>query len=98
MFAIGSLFGVRRSPYGWVYRELVRPRLGPPAELEDPAPPRFAQTVGLAFLAAFLNAAANLCLGCRAYVVLLRIRHRPGTGGPASGSGAPPVSGQHTSV
>jgi hypothetical protein len=26
---------------------LIRPRLAPPAELEDPAPPRFAQTIGL---------------------------------------------------
>jgi len=48
VFAAGSLFGVGRSPYGWLYRRLVRPRLGPPSELEDPAPPRFAQTVGLA--------------------------------------------------
>ena len=27
----------------------MRPRLAPPAELEDPAPPRFAQAVGLGF-------------------------------------------------
>ena len=27
----------------------MRPRLGPPAELEDAAPPRFAQAVGLGF-------------------------------------------------
>ena len=38
-----------RSPYGWVFRTLVRPRLGPPADLEDPRPPRFAQVVGLGF-------------------------------------------------
>jgi hypothetical protein len=30
-----------------IYRWLVRPRLGPPAELEAEAPPRFAQAVGL---------------------------------------------------
>jgi hypothetical protein len=48
VFAIGAVFGVQRSPYGWIYRTLVRPRLGAPRELEDPAPPRFAQTVGLA--------------------------------------------------
>jgi hypothetical protein len=47
IFAVGSLFGVGRSPYGWLYRVFVRPRLGPPVELEDPALPRFAQTVGL---------------------------------------------------
>ncbi|MEV7966556.1 DUF4395 domain-containing protein [Sphaerisporangium sp. NPDC088356] len=37
------------SPYGLVFRRLVRPRIGPPAEMEDPAPPRFAQGVGLVF-------------------------------------------------
>ena len=30
-----------------VYRYLVRPRLGPPRELEAATPPRFAQGVGL---------------------------------------------------
>jgi hypothetical protein len=47
VFAIGAVWGVSASPYGWVFRRLVRPRLGPPGELEDPRPPRFAQTVGL---------------------------------------------------
>ena len=49
VFAVGAVFGLRYSPYGWLYRKLVRPRLGPPAELEPAAPPRFAQTVGLVF-------------------------------------------------
>jgi hypothetical protein len=48
VFAVATLAGLRYSPYAWLYRTLVRPRLGPPAELEDPAPPRFAQGVGLA--------------------------------------------------
>ncbi|MET7617272.1 DUF4395 domain-containing protein [Streptomyces sp. NPDC005408] len=48
-FAAGALLGVQRSPYGWLFRTAVRPRLGPPAELESPTPPRFAQGVGLAF-------------------------------------------------
>jgi Domain of unknown function (DUF4395) len=47
VFAIGSLYGVQRTPYSQVFRLAIRPRLAPPAELEDPAPPRFAQTVGL---------------------------------------------------
>jgi hypothetical protein len=47
LFALGSGLGVRRSPYGYLFKTLVRPRLSPPSELEDPAPPRFAQTVGL---------------------------------------------------
>jgi hypothetical protein len=49
VFAAGSVFGLRYSPYGVLYRRLVRPRLGPPAELEPEAPPRFAQAVGLVF-------------------------------------------------
>ncbi|ULR48701.1 DUF4395 domain-containing protein [Streptomyces deccanensis] len=48
-FALGAAGGVGRSPYGWVFRTLVRPRLGPPTEFEAPEPPRFAQAVGLVF-------------------------------------------------
>jgi hypothetical protein len=48
VFAAGAVFGLRYAPYGFVYR-LIRPRLGPPAELEPEAPPRFAQAVGLVF-------------------------------------------------
>jgi hypothetical protein len=47
VFAAGALLGLRRSPYGLLYKWLVRPRLGPPRELESEAPPRFAQAVGL---------------------------------------------------
>jgi len=49
VFALGAFLGLRRSPYSWVYRRLVRPRIGPPAELEASAPPRFAQGVGFGF-------------------------------------------------
>ena len=44
------LWGVispRTQPYGVFFRRVIRPRLNPPAELEDPRPPRFAQGVGL---------------------------------------------------
>jgi hypothetical protein len=47
VFAAGTLFGLSYSPYGLIYRWLIRPRLGPPAELEAAAPPRFAQALGL---------------------------------------------------
>jgi hypothetical protein len=47
VFAAGTLLGVRNSPYGLIYRWLVRPRLGPPKELEPAAPPQFAQGTGL---------------------------------------------------
>ncbi|WP_207453304.1 DUF4395 domain-containing protein [Desertivibrio insolitus] len=46
-FAWGAVAGVRRHPLGWVFRRFVRPLLAPPAELEDAAPPTFAQGVGL---------------------------------------------------
>jgi hypothetical protein len=49
VFAVGAFAGLRWAPYGLVFRQLVAPRLGPVAEREDPAPPRFAQAVGLAF-------------------------------------------------
>jgi hypothetical protein len=98
VFAIAVTFGVQASPYSQIFKRLVRPRLGPPKELEDPAPPRFAQLVGLVFavlglvgylsgaellgvvatgfalVAAFVNAAVGLCLGCEAYLLIQRIR------------------------
>lgn len=48
-FAGGVLLGLPRSPYGLLYKWLVRPRIGPPGELEPAAPPRFAQALGLVF-------------------------------------------------
>jgi hypothetical protein len=50
-FTLGAAGGVGRSPYGWVFRRAVRPRIGAPTEFEAPEPPRFAQAVGLAFAA-----------------------------------------------
>ena len=98
VFAWGAFAGVARHPYGLVYKALLRPRLGPPAALEDPVPPTFAQGVGLlvavvgvilglagapggvpiaaaaAFVAAFLNAVFDYCLGCQLYLLLVRAR------------------------
>ncbi|QIX25496.1 DUF4395 domain-containing protein [Nocardioides sp. JQ2195] len=51
LFALGAGLGVQRTPHAWVFKNLVRPRLSAPTELEDAAPPRFAQTVGLGFTA-----------------------------------------------
>ena len=48
VFAWGAFAGITRHPYGWLFRKLVRPRLKPPIELEDPAPPTFAQGIGFA--------------------------------------------------
>lgn len=49
LFASGVVLGVQRAPAAYLFRNLVRPRLGPPTRLEDPRPPRFAQGIGLAF-------------------------------------------------
>jgi len=46
LFAWGAFAGIQRHPYGVLFKKLVRPRLEKPAELEDPAPPTFAQGVG----------------------------------------------------
>jgi len=97
VFAIGTFFGLRYAPYGLIYRLLIRPRLGPPKELEAEAPPRFAQGVGLlisvigvigyatgttplgitaaalGLIAAFLNGAFGLCLGCELYLFIRRV-------------------------
>jgi disulfide bond formation protein DsbB len=66
LFAVGAGLGVQHTPHAWVFKALVRPRLGAPAELEDAAPPRFAQAVGLAFatvgLVGFLAGATVLGL------------------------------------
>jgi hypothetical protein len=47
VFLWGAVAGVQRHPYGLIFKNLVRPRLKPPVELEDPIPPTFAQGVGL---------------------------------------------------
>ena len=53
-FAIGAARGVQFTPTAYVFKTFVRPRLGSPSHLEDAAPPRFAQTVGLGFAVAAL--------------------------------------------
>jgi len=47
---LGAAFGPRYGPFLRLYAEVVKPRLGPPPELEDPRPPRFAATLGVVVL------------------------------------------------
>ena len=47
---VGAAFGPRYGPVLALYRVVLRPRLGPPEELEDPRPPRFAATLGIVVL------------------------------------------------
>ncbi len=52
VLALGAAFGPRFGLFLAIYAYLVRPRLSPPSELEDPRPPRFAATMGALVLAA----------------------------------------------
>lgn len=56
VFALSALVSLQVSPYSVLFAKVVRPRIGPPAELEDSRPPRFAQVVGLVFTGAALIA------------------------------------------
>lgn len=54
LFALGVALGVQRTPAAYLFKRVVRPRLGPTTRWEDPRPPRFAQGIGLAFTAVAL--------------------------------------------
>lgn len=97
VFAISAFYSMAKSPYGFIYRTLVRPRLKGEVPLEDSKPPAFAQLVGFGFVlvatigalahnwaiftvatsgcifAAFLNSAFDYCLGCKIYLLGIRI-------------------------
>lgn len=51
VFLVAAIVGAARHPYGFVFKRLIRPRLAPPVELEDPAPPTFSQGVGFVVVA-----------------------------------------------
>jgi len=48
----GAAFGPKYGPFLALYGKVIRPRLAPPRELEDPRPPRFAAAMGVGFLGA----------------------------------------------
>ena len=100
VFLSAVLFGLRRSIYGFLYRNLIQPRLSGPVPSEYESAPRFAQLIGALFAltaliggltgnsalflistgfalsAAFLNAAFGFCLGCKIYLLILRVTKR----------------------
>ena len=49
VFAIGAFRGPQFTPYAFIFKKIIKPRLKSTATLEDVRPPQFAQTVGLAF-------------------------------------------------
>ena len=51
VFLSAVLFGLRRSLYGFIYRNLIQPWLSGPVPSENEAAPRFAQLIGALFAA-----------------------------------------------
>ena len=49
VFLSAVIFGLRRSIYGFIYRNLIQPRLSGPVPSENEAAPRFAQLIGALF-------------------------------------------------
>ena len=61
VFAIGAIKGPQFTPYAYIFRSIVKPRLKGTAITEDVRPPQFAQSVGLLFaLVAISGSIANL--------------------------------------
>jgi hypothetical protein len=49
VFAIGALRGPQFTPYAFIFKKLIKPRLKSEITFEDVRPPQFAQSVGLGF-------------------------------------------------
>ena len=49
VFLSAVLFGLRRSIYGFIYHNLIQPRLSGPVPSEDQRAPGFAQLIGALF-------------------------------------------------
>jgi hypothetical protein len=54
VFAIGAFISPTKSPYSFLYKKFVKPRLKGEVPLEDVRPPKFAQLVGFLFAATAL--------------------------------------------
>lgn len=63
VFAIGAFKGPQFTPYAFIYKTFVKPRLKREAPVEDVRPPQFAQSVGLLFA---LVAIGGLSIGVSA--------------------------------
>jgi len=59
VFAIGATKGPQFTPYAFIYRSLIKPRLKSPLRTEDVRPPKFAQLIGLAFAIVAIAGAAT---------------------------------------
>ena len=59
VFAIGAIKGPQFTPYAFIYRKLIKPRLKSPLRTEDVRPPQFAQSIGFAFAIVAIVGAAT---------------------------------------
>jgi len=60
VFAIGVLRGPQFTPYAYLYKKIIKPRLKSTETFEDVRPPQFAQAVGLGFaLVAIIGSATG---------------------------------------
>ena len=59
VFAIGAIRGPQFTPYAFVFKKLIKPRLKSEPTFEDARPPQFAQTVGLGFALAAVIASVT---------------------------------------
>ena len=57
VFAIGASRGPQFTPYAFIFRTIVKPRLKSAAISEDIRPPQFAQSIGLLFALAAIAGA-----------------------------------------
>ena len=63
VFAIGAIRGPQFTPYAFIFKRVVKPRLRGEVVTEDSRPPQFAQTVGFIFaLVGLLGAAIGSVL------------------------------------
>ena len=61
VFAIGAFAGPAKTPYAFMFKKLVKPRLKGAVPTEDARPPQFAQSVGLIFaVAAFAGSLLSI--------------------------------------
>ncbi len=59
VFAVGAFKGPQFTPYAFVFKKFVKPKLKGEIPTEDIRPPQFAQTVGLLFALTAIAAAIS---------------------------------------
>lgn len=72
LFLPGATVGPQATVQSWLFKRLIRPRIGAPAETESFRPPRFAQQMGLAMSAlALILGLVNLAAGFYVFAVMV---------------------------